>query len=552
MSIGSRTKPGALGGMEGVFADVRAKLAELGLTMSVWDADLNRAAPWVPACDFCRAVCSKASHCESASRELAERIAAEKGPATGRTPAGGCIIGVPVMHRRRMLGAVTACFPVREMADQESLARLCHRHELDLKVIETCARQDCRHGLDQADSFLKMLEWLLTQAQAARTAKDELATLSTNLSSTYEELSLVYQISGSVRVTHGPEKFLQEICDDLFEVTRAPVAAVVRPHREGGGTDVVVVAGQDDVDLEQLRLLAEAVVGPDPDRDGRPIVHNEFVMPDALDDMTPLWNLIAVPIGKKKDRIGTLMAFNKDGDFDTVDLKLLSSIADQAGVFLANNRLYADVQELLMGVLHALTATIDAKDPYTCGHSERVAMISRRLAVEHGLSPVKAERIYLMGLLHDVGKIGVPEAVLCKAGRLTDEEFEHIKRHPAIGAKILGGIRQLEDVLPGVVAHHERLDGSGYPNGVAGGDLPLEARIVGLADGFDAMTSDRTYRAALPLEVVIDEIHKHTGTQFDPDLVKTLMSIDLRAFIEELRSPVQTVFPAGITREQSK
>ena len=535
--------------MLGVFADLKVGLAELGLNMSVWDADINCVMPWAPACDQCRAVCGEVYRCESSTREVAERVVAQKRPATGRTPTGGGIVGVPVMRRRRLLGAVVACFPVREMADEESLARMCHHYRLDLEVIKGYARQDCRHSIDHAETFLKMLDWMLAQAQSARIAQEELATLSTNLSNTYEELSLIYRIGGAMRVTGGPDQFLQEVCDDLFKVINTPVAAMVDPHREGQTADVVVTAGHVEADKAQLCLLAAAALGPD-QPDG-PVVHNDFVAPRELADLPPMRNLMAVPIGTDNSRIGTLMAFNKDGEFDTVDLKLLGSIADQAGVFLANNRLYADLQELLVGVLHALTATIDAKDPYTSGHSQRVATVSRRIAVEYGLADEKVQRIYLTGLLHDIGKIGVPEAVLCKPGKLTDEEFEEIKRHPALSGKILGGIRQLEDVIPGIVAHHERLDGKGYPNRLQGDEVPLEARIVGLADGFDAMTSDRTYRAALPLDVVIKEIRTHAGTQFDPDLVKTFLSLDLRTFLNELRSPDQTVFPIEFARGQS-
>ena len=549
MSESARTTSHSLNAMQGVFAEVKARLGELGLNMSAWDAELNCVMPWEPACDYCRAVCDKGNRSEQAARDLARLVIDGKHSAIARTPTGGCLIGVPVMCRRRILGAVTACFPVREHTDQESLARLCHRYELDLEVIQGYAREDCKHNLDQAGGFVKTLEWLMAQAQATCTAQNELATLSTNLSNTYEELSLVYRISRAVRVTHGPEHFLQEVCNDLSEVTNTPVAAVVHPHREDGSEEVVVVAGVVNVDPGQLCLLAGAAAGPDGEHADEPVVFNEFVMPDILDNVPRLRNLIAVPIGTDSNKIGTLMAFNKEGDFDTVDLKLLSSIADQAGVFLANSRLYADLQELLMGVLHALTATIDAKDRYTCGHSQRVAIISRRLAVDYGLPPEKVQRIYLTGLLHDIGKVGVPEAVLCKAGKLTAEEFEAIKRHPAWGAKILGGIRQLDDVIPGIVAHHERLNGSGYPNGLKGDEVPLAARIVGLADGFDAMTSDRTYRAALPLETVVREIRENTGTQFDADLVRVLLAMDLDAFLEELRSSVQAGFPVEITRE---
>jgi HD-GYP domain-containing protein (c-di-GMP phosphodiesterase class II) len=235
--------------------------------------------------------------------------------------------------------------------------------------------------------------------------------------------------------------------------------------------------------------------------------------------------------------IGILIGLNKQGaDFDSCDAKLLGSIAGQGSVFLANHRMYAELQDLLMGVLHSMTESIDAKDPYTCGHSRRVAQISRRLAISQGLDGQRAQHIYLSGLLHDIGKIGVPEAILCKDGRLTDEEYDNIKRHPAIGARILRRIRHLEPIVAGVLTHHERLDGTGYPKGLSGVDIPLEGRIVGLADSWDAMTSHRTYRRALDLDRAICEIKRCSGTQFDATLAEKFLSWDLPAYMEELQT----------------
>ncbi|MCK4600958.1 MAG: HD domain-containing protein, partial [Phycisphaerae bacterium] len=125
---------------------------------------------------------------------------------------------------------------------------------------------------------------------------------------------------------------------------------------------------------------------------------------------------------------------------------------------------------------------------------------------------------------------------LCKPGRLTEQEYAHIKKHPMVAARILGGIRQLDDVAVGILTHHERLDGGGYPQGLSGEEVPMEGRIIGLADCFDAMSSDRCYRDALPLSVVVEEIRTHAGTQFDVDLVKKFLAIDLETFLNEIRN----------------
>ena len=194
--------------------------------------------------------------------------------------------------------------------------------------------------------------------------------------------------------------------------------------------------------------------------------------------------------------------------------------------------LFEDAQSLFVGTLHALTSAIDAKDSYTFGHSERVALLSQMLARAAGIDEPTVERIYLAGLVHDVGKIGVPEKVLCKPGRLTDTEFEQIKMHPDIGGRIIRDIRQMKDLIPGVMHHHERWDGRGYPGRLAEYDIPLFGRVIGLADAFDAMSSDRTYRKALEIDHVLEEIKTHAGRQFDPELAEIFIKLDFQPYFD--------------------
>ena len=163
----------------------------------------------------------------------------------------------------------------------------------------------------------------------------------------------------------------------------------------------------------------------------------------------------------------------------------------------------------------ALANAIDAKDRYTHGHSTRVAILSRTIAKEAGYSDEGCEQVYFAALLHDVGKIGVPDSVINKTGRLTDEEFEQIKQHPVLGYQILSSIKQSPYLSVGARYHHERYDGTGYPDGLSGKDIPEIARIIAVADAYDAMTSTRSYRDALPQQVVRDEIVAGLGTQFD-------------------------------------
>lgn len=175
-----------------------------------------------------------------------------------------------------------------------------------------------------------------------------------------------------------------------------------------------------------------------------------------------------------------------------------------------------EIEDLSLHVVATLAEAIDAKDAYTKGHSGRVAEYAREIAKRAGFSYEAQEEIYMMGLLHDVGKIGVPDAVITKPGKLTEEEFEKIKTHPDRGAKILSNIEEMPKLAIGAHWHHERYDGTGYPDGLAGEHIPEEARIIAVADAYDAMTSHRSYRGVIPQEAVKEELVKGSGTQFDP------------------------------------
>ena len=183
-----------------------------------------------------------------------------------------------------------------------------------------------------------------------------------------------------------------------------------------------------------------------------------------------------------------------------------------------------NMRELFLSTIKSLAAAIDAKDPYTRGHSERVAIYSVAIGRELGLDQRSLERLQIAALLHDVGKIGISDAVLRKPDRLTAEEYEIIKRHPAMGASIMGPIRQLKDIIPGMRHHHEALDGTGYPDGLAGGEIPLMARIIAVADTFDAMTSERLYQKAMDDRLVINRLMQLSGTRYDPKAVQAFIA----------------------------
>jgi putative nucleotidyltransferase with HDIG domain len=199
---------------------------------------------------------------------------------------------------------------------------------------------------------------------------------------------------------------------------------------------------------------------------------------------------------------------------------------------------------MFFSTVWSLASAVDAKDAYTHGHSQRVAKYSSTLGRALGFDDREIERLELSAILHDVGKIGVPEAILNKPDRLTAAEMAVMRTHPEKGAEILSTIRAMRDIVPGVLHHHERFDGCGYPSGLKGENIPLQARIILISDTFDAMTSTRPYRKALPVQAAIDEIRKCSGTQFDPRLAEVFVDLVERGLIRPIES-TETLQPAS-------
>ena len=186
---------------------------------------------------------------------------------------------------------------------------------------------------------------------------------------------------------------------------------------------------------------------------------------------------------------------------------------------------YERLEKAYLESIEVLRYTVEAKDPYTRGHSDRVSAYSVLIGEKLGLSEEDTKTLRIGGLFHDIGKIGIPDSILLKEARLTDDEYSQIKNHPSIGAHILQNATIFKDIIPIVKHHHERYDGNGYPGRLKGEEIPYFARIAAVADTFDAMTSKRSYRNALPLNVVKDEIEKCSGTQFDPEIAKVFLDI---------------------------
>ncbi len=401
------------------------------------------------------------------------------------------------------------------------------------------------------------LSLLAQKFQSDTRADEHIELVSEELSQTYEELMLLHKLSSNMNVTKQDSNFLQIACDSLTEIIKVEgIAILLEKTVYDDQKQLVLVAGSGLIDFDdRTKAILHGRLTDEINNDKEALLDSNIDSPFKHHWSDNIKNIIAVPLckGSRKtfdgpidiqddnEIIGLIVAINKIGkpDFDSYDIKLFSSVANDCTVFVNNGRLFKELEELFIGSLKALTNSIDAKDPYTRGHSERVAFISRWLAQliaqDQGLTKEDIYRIYLAGLLHDIGKMGIREAVLTKKGKLTVQEYDHIKTHPTIGAEILKEIKQMKDILPGILYHHERPDGRGYPIGLKDEQIPLMGKILAIADSFDAMTSKRTYRDALGLQKATDEIEKWLGYQFDEKIGRAFLDGNIQQLWNALK-----------------
>jgi HD-GYP domain-containing protein (c-di-GMP phosphodiesterase class II) len=236
-------------------------------------------------------------------------------------------------------------------------------------------------------------------------------------------------------------------------------------------------------------------------------------------------NIICVPVKVKEKTIGVLEAINKQkkGRFNKEDLSLLTSLADQVAIALDNAKLYQELEEMFFQTADSLANAIEQRDSYTGGHTQRVTLYSQTIAKYLPLRPLERKWLKITSVLHDIGKIGIEDHILRKSEQLNPEEFKIVRHHSNIGAKIIEHIHQLKEIVPGVKYHHEQVNGEGYPDGLRGEDIPILAKIVAVADTYDAITTDRPYRKAREKGVAVEELKRCSGTQFDKEVVEAFM-----------------------------
>jgi HD-GYP domain-containing protein (c-di-GMP phosphodiesterase class II) len=421
-----------------------------------------------------------------------------------------------------------------ELAPGQPAAWVADEHGMTLGFVITPVPNEKgpAHTAEQLAPAAKALAWNLSDLRQSDQNLFAVEDLAEQLGKSYENITLLYSIGRSMQSIIDPVRLAQNICEQI-RLTQgfgwSAVRFVANEQDVSGLSDICLTSGEMACDDVLFRKSTHQLITEQHDKHwGKLLQVGEHELADLMK-----CEVIVEPILHDDHVIGAVIAGGKtgpDSEATSGDTQLLDAIAGFLGALHENAARFIEQKNMFIGSLEAVSTALDAKDRYTHGHSERVAWLGTQLAEAVGLDAEEVERIRISGLVHDVGKIGVPEAVLCKNGRLTDNEFDQIKKHPRIGYNILKGIPNIDDVLDGVLYHHERWDGRGYPTRLAGEAIPLYGRILAVADTFDAMSSTRSYRQAMPREKVLEEIANCAGSQFDPSLTDPFVNLDFSEY----------------------
>jgi len=377
----------------------------------------------------------------------------------------------------------------------------------------------------------------------------ELEDKNSNLEKVVARLSTLYKVGLAINSNMDSENIFRQIIDSTMETLNAEIGYIIIHDKDNNTLRVDTLVGYDHPATGDVYVpIKDTSVSGWVLKNSKPLLISDINDTPQFDRFSTIGyerkTLICSPLIVKDEVFGTITVVNKsDGStYSNEDLGLLSTIAAQASIAIKNAMLYDEQQKTYLNTIHALVSAIEASDSYTRGHSERVTRYSVSIAKKIGLSPERLKIMERAAILHDIGKIGINLTLLHKVGKLTPEDIEELQQHPNIGLKILEPIEFLIDVRLCIAQHHERFDGKGYPNRVSGDQLLLESRILAVANSFDAMTSDRPYRKALPLDVAVKELVDNCSTQFDPEIVPV--------FVELLENGAFPYFATAATSEQ--
>jgi len=424
------------------------------------------------------------------------------------------------------------------------------RGEEEKRILGVLNLSDKRAAESFKSNDLKLLTALTSQAAVVIAnaqvlkelthSEEELNKTLRELMHTYEDLEKravfidqLNKIALSINATLDLERLFAKIRDYAKTLTNAEAAVVYCPEDPGA---VASLPGRHRLFSESPAIHDFLEDGKAQDffdgilRSGKSVVL-ERPQAEALNldleekGQVHIENLLGVPFMSKGRTIGAIAVVNKQAGerFGEEDQDLLNTLGNQVANAVENAKLIADQKALFLNTIMALAAAVDAKDPYTHNHSRKVAYYAGLIGKEMNLSAEELGVLERAAILHDIGKIAIPESILNKPDRLTKEEFEIMKTHPLCGVKIVENIREMEVILPGMKYHHERYDGHGYPEGLAGEAIPLQARILAVADTYDAITSDRPYRKGPGHDFAVEELKRCSGTQFVPEVVEAFL-----------------------------
>ena len=363
----------------------------------------------------------------------------------------------------------------------------------------------------------------------------------TRIEERVRRLSLLSQLGQILNSTLEHEEVRRRAIEAATRLMRAEVGSLLLVDGETQQLRFEVALGNKEMTLKTITLkMGEGIAGWVAQNGKALIVNNPKKDPRFFKDVDgrtefKTRNLIAVPIKVKEKVMGVLEAINKqDGDeFSKEDLSLFTSLANQVAIALDNARLYREMEAMFFQTAESLAEAIEKRDPYTGGHTQRVTSYGQSIARQLLLRPSEMKWLKIASVLHDIGKIGIEDQILKKPGKLDPEEFEVIKRHSKMGAEIIEHVRQLREIAAAVECHHEQMDGRGYPDGKKGEEIPALAKIVAVADTYDAMTTDRPYRKAIPKEAAIEELKRCSGSQLDREAVEAFVKAYEKGTIEK-------------------
>lgn len=450
---------------------------------------------------------------------------------------------LPGMHGSRLLQEIKRSFPKTDVIIMTSHASL----DTAIQALRLGAQDYLIKPFDDLDGVIRVIKKTLEKHRLLEENErlfQELKAKTQELGSAVERLSSLNQIGHAMHSILDLRELLNFFVHQVSNQLQAERVSLMLLNKKAGELSINASVGLDERLIREVRVRVGEGIAGWVVKEGKPLLVVDIEKDPRFQRQTgrgydtasfisaPL--VLSVPIKSKDEVLGLINVNNKKngGIFSETDLEFVATLAHQAAIAIENARLFdhlrlrtAELKEANFDSIKALAEALETKDVYTRGHSDRTVVHAEKIAQKLGLSETEIEKVKYAAILHDIGKIGIPEQILNKPAKLSKEEFELMKTHPVKGAEIIKHVKFLIPVVPLVRHDHERWDGKGYPDGLRGEGIPLGSRIVAIVDAYDAMTTDRVYRKAPGKEYVTTELIKNAGTQFDPNLVKLFLPI---------------------------